>query len=98
MPLSVLRGGFTAFGAGLAALLVAGALGAALSPRLLQGAGLVAARATARPWTLLTCAFVGAPATVWAAGRSGCGLLKKLLPTDRGRAGAAALSRVLPAN
>lgn len=65
-------GSFTPLGKGLAVALVAGSLGAALSPRFLAAAGLVSARAISRPWTLVTCAFVGSPATVSKGAVGGC--------------------------
>ena len=55
---------FTRFGLGLAGALVVGGLVPYVLPSMRGYLGLVAARATARPWTLCTSAFVGHPLNV----------------------------------
>ena len=52
-------GPFTPLGIATAALLIVGSVIAAWAPPVKAALGLTAARAVSRPWTLLTCAFVG---------------------------------------
>ena len=55
---------FSRFGLGLAGALVVGGLAPIVLPSMRGYLGLVAARAAARPWTLVTSAFTGHPINV----------------------------------